>query len=386
LLIAATLTAAAVAAACGSAGGATASISVPATTPGPASSLAATPAAPRASNPPALGLRKLPWTFSRPVYLTSPPGNTKVMVVVEKGGTVRVIRNGHLLPRSLLNLSGRVSTGGEQGLLSLAFDPRYSTNRFIYVYYTDTTGFIRVVRYRVTANGNAAIPSSARVLLSISHPISNHNGGQLQFGPDGLLYLGVGDGGGGGDPNNNGQNRRSRLGKLLRLNVRAAHPNHTLYAYGLRNPWRFSFDRLTGDLWIGDVGQDKWEEIDYLKRGTSPGTNFGWSYYEGNHVFKTQPIDRSRLVFPVFEYSHALGDAVVGGYVYRGSAIPSLRGWYVFADDGSGRVWATNGPTGVTRQVDLGQNVAPISSFGENAAGTLYVISLNGGIYRIIAP
>jgi glucose/arabinose dehydrogenase len=206
----------------------------------------------------------------------------------------------------------------------------------------------------------------------------------LQFGPDGRMYIGVGDGGSEGDPHNYGQNVRVLYAKLLTINVRATRPRAAIYAYGLRNPWRFSFNRTTGDLWIGDVGQNEWEEIDYLKKGTPAGTNFGWSYYEGNHVHKRQPINRSRLVFPVFEYSHALGVAVVGGYVYRGAAIPRLRGYYVFADYISGRTWAKAGLAGRTRPISLGTNVAPISSFGEGAAGNLYIVSLAGAVYKIV--
>jgi glucose/arabinose dehydrogenase len=329
-------------------------------------------------------LRRLAGSFNQPVFLTSPPGDTHTLVIVEKVGTVRVIRNGGLLSTPLLDDSGRVSTGGEQGLLSLAFDPLYATNGFFYVYYTDLHGYVRIVRYHVSSNPDVADPASATVLLSISHPHTNHNGGQLQFGPDGLLYIGVGDGGLEGDPNNYGQNLGVRFAKILTLNVRLAHPRPATYAYGLRNPWRFSFDRLSGALWIGDVGQDKWEEIDYLKRGTLPGTNFGWSYYEGDHVYKPQPIDRTRLRFPVFEYGHALGNAVVGGYVYRGSAIPGLRGWYLFADYGTGRTWAMNGPKGRARQISLGAGIAPVSSFGQDAAGNLYMLSLNGGVYEIV--
>ena len=384
------LTAATVVAACGSAAGVTASTPAPvtpATTTSPtavsgATRAAASPAA--RSNPPALALRRLAGSFNQPVYLTSPPGDLRMLVVVEKVGTVRVFRNGSLLARPFLDLSGRVSGANEQGLLSLVFDPRYATNGFFYVYYTDLHGYVRVARYHVSSDPNVADPASATVLLSIHHPYTNHNGGQLQFGPDGLLYIGVGDGGREGDPNKYGQNLHVHFAKILTLNVRLSHPDPVTFAYGLRNPWRFSFDKLTGALWIGDVGQDKWEEVDYLKPGSSPGANFGWSYYEGDHVYKPQAIDRKRLVFPVFEYSHALGNAVVGGYVYRGSAIAGLRGWYLFADYGSGRVWAMNGPKGRARQISLGTNIAPVSSFGQDAAGNLYLTNLNGGVYEIV--
>jgi glucose/arabinose dehydrogenase len=384
--LAVALSAAALAVAgCGSAKGTATATPAPATAQTPAATAVATsPAAAARANPPALALRRLPGTFNQPVYLTSPPGDPTMLVVVEKVGTVRVIRGGRSLSTPFLDLSGKVSGNNEQGLLSLAFDPNYASNGFFYVYYTDLSGFIRIVRYHVSSNPDVADTAGATVLLSISHPYTNHNGGQLQFGPDGLLYIGVGDGGQEGDPNNYGQNRHVLFAKILTLNVRLAHPKPVTYAYGLRNPWRFSFDKLSGALWIGDVGQDKWEEIDYLSRGAAPGTNFGWSYYEGDHVYKPQAINRARLRFPVFEYSHALGNAVVGGYVYRGSAIPALHGWYLFADYGSGRTWAMNGPQGRARQISLGAGIAPVSSFGQDAAGNLYMTSLGGGVYEIV--
>ncbi len=349
---------------------------------------AAVPAAATAATKlPAVKLKLVASGLSLPVGLTAPPGDTHRLFVVEKTGKIAVIVNGKRLATPFLNLSSRVSKGSEQGLLGLAFDPQFASNGRFYVFYTNTAGDIKIVRYTVSSsNRNRADASSATVLWTVAHHAhANHNGGQLAFGPDGLLYIGVGDGGSEGDPNLYGQNVNVPYAKIWRLDVSSASAKPVLYAYGLRNPWRFSFDRKTGALWIGDVGQDKWEEIDYLKAGTAPGTNFGWSYYEGDHIYKVQSIVRTRLVFPVAEYSHAVGDAVIGGYVYRGSAIPGLRGYYLFADYGTARVWAKAGPKGgVHILTGVSQKLPSISSFGQNAAGELYLTSLNGRVYKIV--
>ena len=269
--------------------------------------------------------------LSQPVYVVAPPGDRQRLFIVEKTGRVLIMKNGNLLPKPFLDLTGKVSTGGEQGLLSLAFSPRYATNGRFFVDYTNLAGDTRVVRYTASrSDPDRADPAMRKVMISVDQPFANHNGGQLQFGPDGRLYVGMGDGGSAGDPRLTAQNRKSRLGKLLRINTSVSPPRIGIYAYGLRNPWRFSFDPANGNLWIGDVGQNRWEEIDFLRAGTTPGTNFGWSYYEGDHVYKRQPINRTRLRFPVFEYPHTLGCSVTGGYVYRGRAIPSLVGYYLF--------------------------------------------------------
>ena len=356
--------------------------------PSPAAPSSATvgTAAARLGAVPSVRLRVVARGLSQPLYVTAPPGDTSRLFIVEKTGRIRIVKSGRLLSAPFLDIHSRVSTGSEQGLLSMAFDPRFASNRFFYVDYTNLAGDTRVVRYRASASHpNRAVASSAKVLLKVNQPFANHNGGQLQFGPDGRLYIGLGDGGSEGDPNDNGQNLRTRLAKILTLNVRVAGAAPRMYAYGLRNPWRFSFDRAKGNLWIGDVGQNNWEEIDYLRRGTKAGTNFGWSYYEGSHVYKPQPIDRSRLNFPVAQYSHTLGCAVIGGYVYRGSAIPALRGHYLFGDECSGRIWFKTGPsaaklilTGVSRKVSR------LSSFGQGANGELYLTSLSGAVYRIV--
>jgi glucose/arabinose dehydrogenase len=340
------------------------------------------------TTPPAVALRRL-GTFDQPVYLTSPPGDTSRLFVVEKTGRIRVLKNGSVLAAPFLDISSLVSDGGEQGLLSMAFDPAYGTNRRFYVDYTDVNGDTRVVRYRSSAsNPDVAVPSGAKVLLRVDQPYANHNGGQLAFSPSGRLFVGMGDGGSGGDPQRHAQDPRSRLGKLLRLNVDVSPVRVGIYARGLRNPWRFSFDRATGSLWIGDVGQDAWEEIDYLRPGRPAGANLGWNGYEGTHVLNAQvagTLNKSSLTWPVAEYSHSLGEAVTGGYVYRGSAIPALRGFYLFADFASGHVWAKKGPSGARRALSGADGQATqISSFGQDASGELYVVSLAGPVYKIV--
>jgi glucose/arabinose dehydrogenase len=349
------------------------------------------PAAPvagaSAANP--IRLQQVVGGLNQPLYVTMPPGDTTRLFIVEKGGRIRLVTGGRLLPAPFLDISAQVSTGGEQGLLSMAFDPNYATNGRFFVSYTDTAGDSRVAAYhRLSGHPNRANPFTKRIIFKAAQPFSNHNGGQLQFGPGGMLFLGLGDGGSEGDPNNNGQRRIGWLSKLIRINVNLPTPRAQIYAYGLRNPWRFSFDRLTGALWIGDVGQGSWEEIDHLPPATPAGTNFGWSYYEGTHVFKTQPIDRSRLVFPVAQYPHNPGGncSVTGGYVYRASNIPSLYGWYVYADFCSGRVWKIHGPSGTPSLMAISGRVHSISSFGEGAGGGLFLVSLNGTVYRFLPP
>jgi glucose/arabinose dehydrogenase len=349
---------------------------------------AATTASARAATPPAVRLQKLSQTFTQPVYLTAAPGDPSRLFVVEKTGKIVIVQNGARLATPFLDISSKVSTGGEQGLLSMAFDPSYASNGLFYVDYTNVSGDTRVVRYAVSkGDPNVANAGSARTVLSVHQPYSNHNGGQLKFGPDGRLYVGLGDGGSEGDPNHYGQNRSTLLSKILRLNVNVSPVKVQKYAMGLRNPWRFSFDAKTGALWIGDVGQDKWEEVDYLKPGARAGANFGWSAYEGTHVYNSAiaaTVKKSSLTWPVTQYSHSVGNAVTGGYVYRGTAIPALRGFYVFADYASGRVWAMKGPGGARRVLSGADGrVSQISSFGQDAGGELYIVSLAGSVYKI---
>jgi len=296
-----------------------------------------------------------------------------------------VVQNGKLRPQPFLDVRSRISSGGERGLLSLAFHPRYARNHRFYVDYTDTAGNTRVVEFR--SNGRSAILSSARQLFFQRQPYPNHNGGQLAFGPDGLLYIGLGDGGSGGDPNNYAQTFGTKLGKIWKLNVdrRGAAPQ--LVAYGLRNPWRFSFDRANGDLYIADVGQGDWEEIDYVPRAQLGRLmNFGWSVYEGDATYdSSRSLDpRGTLVRPVEVYSHDEGCSVTGGFVYRGKARPDLVGRYVYGDYCSGTVWSLRIQGGKAADVRREPfRIAALTSFGEDSRGGLYAVSGNGVVYRI---
>jgi len=342
----------------------------------------------RVAAPPGVALVKIAGSFDKPVYVAAPPGDTSRLFVVEKTGRIRIVKDGAVIARPFLDLSGVVSSQGERGLLSVAFGPRYASSGHFYVDYTNAAGDTRVVRYTVSAQDpDVASTASRKILLRVPQPYSNHNGGQLQFGPDGRLYVGMGDGGSAGDPQGRAQDPRSRLGKMLRLSLGTSPVKVGVYAKGLRNPWRFSFDRTTGALWIGDVGQSKWEEVDYLKPGRRAGANLGWNGFEGTHIYNAAVaarLDKGTLTWPVSQYSHSVGEAVTGGYVYRGSAIPSLRGFYVFGDYATGRVWAMKGPDG-TRVALPGADhkVAHISSFGQDAAGELYVVDIAGAVYRI---
>jgi glucose/arabinose dehydrogenase len=355
----------------------------------PAPSETASPAPRVVAAPPALRLQRIAGSYSQPVYVAQPPGDPSRLFIVEKTGRIRIVKDGSLLPDPFLDIRTLVSRGSEQGLLSMAFHPNYASNRRFFINYTNTAGDTRVVRYSASASDPDRADTSTRaILLRIDQPYSNHNGGQLQFGPDGRLYAGMGDGGSAGDPANRAQSPTSRLGKMLRITLGTSPLKVGVYAKGLRNPWRFSFDRATGDLWIGDVGQNAREEIDRLRAGRPAGANLGWSGYEGTYLYNSAragAMDRSKLVWPVNQYSHSLGYAVTGGYVYRGDAIPALRGFYLFADYGSGRVWAMKGATGSRARVPgLDGQLSSISSFGEDAAGELYIVSLNGAVYRIV--
>jgi glucose/arabinose dehydrogenase len=328
--------------------------------------------------------------LDQPVYMVAPPGEYKRYFIVLKPGVIRILRNGSLLRTPFLNITSIVSSNGERGLLSMAFDPRYASNRRFYVYYTNRSGDIVVARYLTMAgHPNRADPSSRRALVTIRHRnYSNHNGGHLQFDPiaakngQAMLYFATGDGGGAGDPGNNSQNKSSRLGKLLRMDVNASPPTPRMVAYGLRNPWRFSFDRRTGDIRIGDVGQSNWEELDFFKHGWKPGVNYGWRKYEGKHLYHDQNIDESRLKWPFQEYSHAGGNCtVIGGYMYRGE-ISSLYGHYLYADLCSGNIWMRK-PGHRPVLMNISGQVSSIVSFAEGNLGGIFIISLNGHIYRL---
>ncbi len=318
--------------------------------------------------------------FDRPVYVAAAPGEPGRLYVVEQEGVIRVVERGRA--RVFLDIRDRVGSGAsEQGLLSVAFPPDYGRSRRFYVDYTDRRGDTRVVEFR--SDGRRGLAQTAREILSVDQPYANHNGGQLQFGPDGRLYVGMGDGGAAGDPENRAQDLSSRLGKLLRADP--LRPRWEIAGYGLRNPWRFSFDRSTGALYIADVGQNAWEEVDYRPPGAPP-ANYGWARYEGRHLFKDTPLAGSApLVFPIFEYGHSQGCSITGGYVYRGKAVPAARGRYFFGDYCSGRVWSLRVEGGRAR--DLRQErfrVEALSSFGEDGTGELYLVSHQGDIYRLV--
>ena len=319
--------------------------------------------------------------FQAPVLLTHAPGDAGARYVVEQPGRVIRLRSGRRTV--LLDIRRNVEYGGERGLLGLAFHPGYARNRFFYVAYTSSEGRNVVARYR--SRGTRAIRSSRKILLSVPDPYGNHNGGNLAFGPDGLLYTTIGDGGSGGDPEDRSQNMGSPFGKLLTLNV--SNPSNTRWriaALGLRNAWRFSFDRETGDLYIGDVGQNAIEEVSFTPR-RSPGLeNYGWDVYEGSRPFEGGEPSTGRLVFPVFEYDHGRGCSVTGGHVYRGRARAGERGRYVFGDYCSGTIWSLRIASGEARDVRTEPfNVPSLTSFGEDAAGELYAVSGDGTIYRL---
>jgi glucose/arabinose dehydrogenase len=352
--------------------------------------------------------------LNSPVFVTAPPGDTTRLFILEQNtALIRILQNGQILTTPFLNLSPRVgSSGYEQGLLGMAFHPDYAANGYFYVNYTDLAGNTVIARYQVTGNPNIADFNSEFIILTIPQPYSNHNGGMLAFAPDGTLYIGTGDGGSGFDPQNRAQNGLSLLGKMLRIDVDGASPYAVpadnpfvgntqmlgeIWAIGLRNPWRFSFDRATGDLYIGDVGQNLWEEVDFQAAGAG-GRNYGWRVYEGNHATGLSGLSGvvPSVTFPVYEFPHQGGAcSVTGGYVYRGAAIPDLAGTYFFADFCSNQIWSfryING--GITQFQERTSELAPggglsitsISSFGEDARGELYIADLNGGeIFKIVA-
>ena len=342
--------------------------------------------------------------LSNPVFVTTPPGDTARLFVVEQNGAIRVVRHDSLLPTAFLDLSGHIAAGGERGLLSVAFHPSYAANGHCYVYFTNPAGDIRVVRYTVSGNPDIADSTSGDTILKAFHETNdNHNGGLLLFGPDGKLYAGLGDGGAGGDPPGNGQNLDTLLAKMLRIDVDAGSPyaipldnpfignpaaRPEIWLYGLRNPWRFSFDRNTGDLYIGDVGQNLYEEVDVIAAGSPGGENLGWKVMEGNHCFEASSCSMTGLALPVLEYGHSDGCAVTGGYVYRGTRVPSLAGLYLYGDYCGGWVRSFRYASGAATENRDWPSLSVsggLSSFGEDARGELYITSHSGSLYRIVA-
>jgi glucose/arabinose dehydrogenase len=325
--------------------------------------------------------------FDHPVLVTHAPGEPRAVYVLEQPGRVVRLQDGR---RSVfLDIRRDVQYGGEQGLLGLAFDPAYTTSHRFYIAYTSKSGHNTVVRYR-SAVGRPVL-SSRTFLLRQRDPYANHNGGNLVFGPDGRLYTSIGDGGFGGDPENRAQNMESPFGKLLALDVTAPKPAWVIAALGLRNPWRFSFDRATGDLYIGDVGQETVEEVNFTASTSTGLENYGWDIYEGSTLYPRgdSTLKQGVLVFPVFEYRHAKGGpcSVTGGFVYRGRARPAERGRYIFGDYCAGIVWSFRVVSGAAE--DLREEpfrIPGLTSFGEDTAGEVYATSADGVVYRLTNP
>ena len=360
---------------------------------------------PQPGDPVVIGLATVVSGLAAPLFVTAPPGDADRLFVVERGGLIRVVEAGAALPAPFLDVSGIITAGGEQGLLGMAFHPDYDANGFFYVNYVDAYDSTQVVRYTVSADPDVADPASAVRVLSVAQPYSNHNGGMLAFGPDRMLYAGMGDGGSVGDPDDNGQRPSTLLGSMLRLDVDGGSPytipsdnpfvDHPTYreetwAYGLRNPWRFSFDRVSGDLYIGDVGQGLVEEVSFQAASSSGGENYGWRTMEGSRCHAPSVgCSTTGLTLPIHEYGHGVGCSIAGGYVYRGTAFPALQGRYVFGDYCSG--WSRSLEVVAGSVTDLQDHsaqvaaVSQLSSFGEDGTGELYVVSLGGTVYRITA-
>ncbi len=338
-------------------------------------------------------------SFEHPVFVTAAPGEPRRLYVVTQAGTIERFDLPGAKAETFLDLHDRVrQSGGEEGLLGLAFHPDYAKNGLFYVYYSASEPH-RQVLSRFHASAGKGEPASEKKLLEVPDEYSNHNGGMLAFGPDRMLYVASGDGGSAGDPGNNAQDLSSLLGKIWRLTPEGTVPADNpfvvqkagqkdargeIWAYGLRNPWRFSFDRETGALWAADVGQNQWEEIDLIVKGG----NYGWRLWEGNHEYKNprhRQVDNG-LIAPVAVYGHDEGCSITGGYVYRGKALPALRGQYLYGDFCSGKVWALATEGAAPRTGRLIANVPSPASFGEDSAGELYVASYDGKLYRLVAP
>lgn len=350
--------------------------------------------------------------FSQPLFLTSPVGDQTRLFVVEQGGTIRIIKSGTVLGAPFLDVRTKVSSDGERGLLGLAFHPSYASNGYFYINYTNTSGNTVIARYKVSANPDIADASSETIMMTVTQPFSNHNGGMLAFSPnDDHLYIGLGDGGSGNDPGNRAQDGETELGKMLRINVGngtsftapADNPFNsnpdvldTIWSLGFRNPWRYSFDRLNGDLYIGDVGQGSREEISVQPGSSTGGENYGWRCMEGKECTGLSgcTCNAPGLTIPIHDYGHAGGNcSVTGGYVYRGTAIPDLDGTYFFADFCTGKIWSfvRSGNTAnqfTDRTAELrpirGETINNVSSFGEDDKGEIYIIDRDGEIFKIV--
>ena len=354
---------------------------------------------------PQISLAKVAGGFAQPVHVAHAGDGSGRIFVVEQAGRIRILDNDAALPIPFLDISSRLVCCGEQGLLSVAFPPRFASKGYFYVNYTRIPdGATVVARYRVSAgNANAADPASEEVVLTIPQPFANHNGGQLAFGPDNNLYIGMGDGGSGGDPLNNGQSPGTLLGKILRIDVesganpygvppdnpflQAAGYRPEIWTLGLRNPWRFSFDRGTGDLYIGDVGQGVFEEVDVQSAGSPGGQNYGWNIMEGAGCYNNGTCNTAGLTLPVATYDHSQGCSITGGVVYRGTALPALQGIYFYGDYCSGRIWGLRRNGAAWDNALLTDTTLTITTFGEDEAGNVYVANYaNGDLLKIVSP
>jgi glucose/arabinose dehydrogenase len=360
-----------------------------------------TPDPPDGTEPVALEVVASGLTF--PLYLTAPDADPRLFIV-EKGGTIRIVKDGTLLPVPFLDISGQVSTGSEQGLLGLAFHPQYATNGRFVIHYTDLAGDTRVSELKVSPDADVADAASEVSILSADQPFPNHNGGQVLFGPDGYLYIMLGDGGSADDPGGRGQSLADLLGSILRveplegggyavppdnpfLSTAGALPE--IWSYGLRNPWRAAFDPANGDLYIADVGQREWEEVDVSPAadGAGRGMNFGWSLMEGPECFRDSSCDQEALELPVLAYTHSDGCSITGGFVYRGAAIPALQGHYFYSDFCQGWVRSFRFENGSAADQFQWPTLAPggsVPSFGRDATGELYVMSAAGVVFKIV--
>jgi glucose/arabinose dehydrogenase len=376
-------------------------VEISAITEGVTGSIMITVAAAPPGGPVTVGLRAVATGLHFPTYLTSPPGDDRLFIL-ERAGPIRVIEGGRVLQTPFLDLTGKVSTEVEQGLLGLAFPADYaSSGRFI-VHYTDLAGDTRVSLFRVSSDPNRADPASESLVLANQRFSPAHNGGQILFGPDGLLYIGLGDGA--NDDGGRGQSLRDLFGSILRIDVSSGAPytvppdnpfvgtagaRPEVWSYGLRNPWRFSFDRATGDLYIGDVGESRYEEVNHASAadGSGRGINYGWSRMEGRHCFRVSECDQTGLTLPVLEYDHSDGCAVTSGYVYRGAAIPALQGNYFYSDFCRGWVRSFRMEGGMAvGEIDWPalRPEGRVTSFGEDAAGELYLVTEQGGVFKIV--
>lgn len=359
----------------------------------------------QATNPawPKISLTQYASGLSQPVQITNANDGSGRLFVVQQGGQIRIVKNGVLQSEPFLDITSRVSCCGERGLLGVAFPPKYASKKYFYVNYTDSSGDTVVARYYVTNNPDVANSNKQEVVLKVEQPYANHNGGQLAFGKDGYLYIGMGDGGSSGDPQNNAQNPASLLGKMLRIDVESGTAPYSIppsnpfkntpgyraeiWALGLRNPWRFSFDRKTDDLYIGDVGQNAYEEVNFESSASKGGKNYGWKIMEASQCFESSTCNKKGLTLPIAEYEHSQGCSVTGGTVYRGQNYPNMNGIYFYGDYCSGRLWGLQRSGNAWQNTLFSDTPYSISSFGEDQAGNVYITDYgSGNIYKITSP